>query len=65
MTKTIVQKYDVLKELRKARKKRYRKTQHMSIEERAEYYHKKSEEFQRELAEYKKNHEHEDVNTNQ
>ncbi|MDR0608802.1 MAG: hypothetical protein LBG58_01705 [Planctomycetaceae bacterium] len=57
MTGFTAEKYDVLRELRKIRKKHYQETKHMSMEERATYYHQKSEEFQKELAEYKKNHE--------
>ncbi|MDR2439239.1 MAG: hypothetical protein LBE12_07720 [Planctomycetaceae bacterium] len=47
---------NILKELRKSRKRRYQETKNMSLEERAEYYHVKSEELQQEIAEYKKKH---------
>jgi hypothetical protein len=57
MTEFTAEKYDVLKELRKIRKRHYQETKHMSMEERASYYHQKSEKFQKELTEYKKNHE--------
>jgi hypothetical protein len=40
----------VLRELRRIRNKHYEETQNMSLEERMEYYHKKSESFREKLA---------------
>jgi carbamoylphosphate synthase large subunit len=40
---------DVLKEIRRVRKKHYEETKHMSITERMEYDRKKNEHFQKEL----------------
>jgi predicted HTH domain antitoxin len=48
---------NVLKELRRIRRKHYEETKHMSLNERAEYYHQKSREFRQELAEHTKNNE--------
>jgi hypothetical protein len=46
----IKQRYDVLRELRKIRKKHYEETKHFSMAERMEYYHQKSEKFREELS---------------
>ncbi|MDR2115758.1 MAG: hypothetical protein LBP87_05190 [Planctomycetaceae bacterium] len=50
MKEQIAENYDVLKELRKIRKKHYKETKNMSMDERMEYIHKKSKEFRDELA---------------
>jgi predicted HTH domain antitoxin len=43
---------NVLRELRRIRQKHYEETKHMSLNERAEYYHQKSREFRKELAKH-------------
>jgi hypothetical protein len=42
--------YDVLKEIRRIRKKHYEETKNMSMKERMEYYHRKSEALREEMA---------------
>jgi hypothetical protein len=42
--------YDVLKELRKIRKKHYEETKEMTTEERREYYHRKAKRVDEEMA---------------
>jgi hypothetical protein len=41
---------DILKAIRKVRKKHYEETKHMSMTERMEYYRKNSESFREELS---------------
>ncbi|MDR2756522.1 MAG: hypothetical protein LBC20_12525 [Planctomycetaceae bacterium] len=48
---------NVLREIRRIRRKHYEETKNMSLNERAEYYHQKSQEFRKELAEHTQNHE--------
>ncbi|MDR2706120.1 MAG: hypothetical protein LBC02_10110 [Planctomycetaceae bacterium] len=42
--------YDALKEIRRIRKKHYEETKNMSMKERMEYYHRKSEALREEMA---------------
>ncbi|MDR1484432.1 MAG: hypothetical protein LBT09_06375 [Planctomycetaceae bacterium] len=50
MKEQTIEKYDVLKELRKIRKKHYKETKNMSMDEHMEYIHQKSKEFREELS---------------
>jgi hypothetical protein len=45
---------DVLKMIRKIRKKHHKETKNMSIDEQMEYYHKKAQRFDERLAQYRK-----------
>ncbi|MDR1269039.1 MAG: hypothetical protein LBK82_05910 [Planctomycetaceae bacterium] len=46
----IKEKYDVLKEIRKIRKKHYEETKHMSMAERMEYDRQKNKKFKEEFS---------------
>ncbi|MDR3198956.1 MAG: hypothetical protein LBU34_13910 [Planctomycetaceae bacterium] len=46
--------YDVMKELRKIRRKIYNEIKNLSIEEQMEYFHKGAERFDERMAKYRK-----------